>query len=137
MKPTQPAERSSGAISRQAGDVVMVGTQIALPRLSAITFRTSWASWPSGGLQADQDGRGAFALAAQAVVLGDAVDVVGPLQAGVRDREGVEERLREAHHRVPRLLRVLVLLTAQETDHVEERDLAVHGHAAQRVDRRV
>ncbi len=32
MKPTQPTERSSGAILRQAGPVVMVGTQMAVPR---------------------------------------------------------------------------------------------------------
>jgi len=32
MNPTQPTERSSGAIWRHAGPVVMVGTQIALPR---------------------------------------------------------------------------------------------------------
>ena len=32
MKPTQPTDRSSGAILRQAGAVVMVGTQMAVPR---------------------------------------------------------------------------------------------------------
>ena len=36
MNPMQPTERSSGAISRHAGEVVMVGTQMALPR----------AAWP-------------------------------------------------------------------------------------------
>ena len=41
MKPTQPIERSSGASVRQAGDVVIVGTQIALPRAAAIALRMS------------------------------------------------------------------------------------------------
>jgi hypothetical protein len=41
MKPVQPTERSSGAIVRQAGEVVMVGTQIASPRAAAIARRTS------------------------------------------------------------------------------------------------
>jgi len=41
MKPTQPIDRSSGAMVRQAGEVVMVGTQIALPRAPAIARSTS------------------------------------------------------------------------------------------------
>jgi len=41
MKPTQPIERSSGARVRQAGEVVIVGTQIALPRAAAIARRMS------------------------------------------------------------------------------------------------
>src|SRR5687768_2399667 len=84
MKPTQPTDRSSGASSRQAGDVVMVGTQIALPRPPWITFRTSSGFIAmSDGLQPDQHGGGATPLPAQAVVLGDQVDVVGPFHASV------------------------------------------------------
>ena len=41
MKPTQPIERSSGARERQAGEVVIVGTQIASPRAAAIARRIS------------------------------------------------------------------------------------------------
>ena len=37
MKPTQPTERSSGAMVRHAGEVVMVGTQMASPRAAATT----------------------------------------------------------------------------------------------------
>ena len=41
MNPTQPMDRSSGAMVRHEGDVVMVGMQIAVPRLAAMTFSTS------------------------------------------------------------------------------------------------
>ncbi len=41
MKPTHPTDRSSGAMVRQAGEVVMVGTQMALPRPAAMTRSTS------------------------------------------------------------------------------------------------
>jgi hypothetical protein len=37
MNPTQATERSSAAILRHAGAVVMVGMQMAVPRASAIT----------------------------------------------------------------------------------------------------
>jgi hypothetical protein len=41
MKPTQDTDRSSGAMVRQAGAVVMVGTQMALPRSAAMARSTS------------------------------------------------------------------------------------------------
>jgi hypothetical protein len=37
MKPTQPTDRSSGAMLRHAGDVVIVGTQMASPRSPAMS----------------------------------------------------------------------------------------------------
>ena len=65
MKPTQVTERSSGAMVRQAGAVVMVGTQIASPRWAAITRSTSSGfiaiSW-SPGRPARRPGRGAARL---------------------------------------------------------------------------
>src|SRR6185503_8443931 len=77
MKPTQPTDRSSGASSRHAGDVVIVGTQMALPRAAWMIFRTSSGFIAmSDGLQPDQHGGGTAALPAQAVVLGDEMDVV-------------------------------------------------------------
>ena len=36
MKPTQVTERSPGAMRRQAGAAVIVGTTMASPRLSAM-----------------------------------------------------------------------------------------------------
>ena len=41
MKPTQVTDRSLGAMLRQAGAVVMVGTTMASPRSAAIMRRTS------------------------------------------------------------------------------------------------
>jgi hypothetical protein len=41
MKPAQVADRSSGAMVRQAGAVVMVGMQTAVPRFAAISVSTS------------------------------------------------------------------------------------------------
>jgi len=55
MKPTQPMERSSGASVRQAGDVVIVGHPIALPRAAAIALRmSSGLDGHLAGLQADE-----------------------------------------------------------------------------------
>src|SRR5207247_2512100 len=50
MKPTQETERSSGAMSRQPGAVVMVWMQMALPRAAAMTRSTSsgFMGSPSG-----------------------------------------------------------------------------------------
>src|SRR5215510_14574242 len=131
MKPTQPTERSSAAMSRHAGDVVMVGMQMALPRAAWIAFSASSGLMAmSDRLEPDQHRRRTLALAAQPVVLGNEVHVVGALQRRVGHAEGVEQRLGEADHRVARLARRLVLLAAQQPDHVEHWDLAVHGHAA-------
>src|SRR5262245_24700728 len=89
------------------------------------------------GFQADEEGRRPAPLPGEPVVLGDQVDVVRPLEPRVGYREGVEERLAEPDHGVARLARVLVLLPAQEPDEVQHRHLAVHGHAAERVNRGV
>src|SRR5215467_2902780 len=107
----------------------MVGTQMAVPRASAMIFSTS--SGFMGSLisrfsvsdrgQADENGGGTAALATQAVVCGNVVDVVGPFEARVRHAEHVEQRLAEANHGLARLERILVLLAAQEADHVEDR----------------
>src|SRR5499426_4630672 len=133
MKPMQPTERSSGAMSRHAGEVVMVGMQMALPRAAWIAFSASSGLMAmSDRLQPDQHRRWALALAAQPVILGNEVHVVRTLQRRVRDAEGVEQWLGEADHRVARFTRGLVLLAAEQPDHVEHRNLAVHGHAAQR-----
>ncbi len=116
----------------------MVGTQMAVPRAAVIRFRiSSGFIGHARGLQADEHRGRALALAAQPVVLGDQVHVVRPFQPRVRHAEDVEQRLGEADHGVPRVLRVLVLLAAQQTDHVEDRHLAVHRDAADRVHARV
>src|SRR5262245_48194274 len=138
MKPTQPMERSSGAMVRQAGAVVMVGTQMASPRAAAIARRTSSGFMAmSDGLNSDQDRRRAAALPAQPVVLGNQVDVVRALDAGMGDAEGVEQWLAVAHHGVTGLVEVLVPFTTEQADHIEDGKASVHGHAAQRVHGRI
>src|SRR5439155_3032357 len=84
--------------------------------------RWRYFSWPCGVYsdsllarrEADADGGGTAALPAQAVVVGDELDVVGPLQSRVRHAEEIEQRLGVADHAVPRLARVPVLLAAEQ-----------------------
>src|SRR5262245_37071328 len=131
MNPTQETERSSGAMARQAGAVVIVGMQIAVPRAAAMTRSTSsgFMGVSNGSLpgsldsargKTDEDSGRASPLPAQAVVVGNVLDVVRPLQARVRHTEEIEERLGVAHHGVPRLARVLVRLPTEQPDHVED-----------------
>src|SRR5712691_3005049 len=87
------------------------------------------------GLQADEHRRRPPPLLRQAVVLGNQFEVVRALQPRVGDGEGVEQRLAVADHRVARLPRVLVLLAAQQPDHVKEGHPAVDSEAAERVHR--
>src|SRR5712691_9677142 len=86
------------------------------------------------GLQPDEHDRRAATLTAQAVVLGNQMHIVRPFEPSVGHAEGIEERLTVANHGVPGLFRVLVLLAAEEPDHVEDGNAAVHGHAPQRID---
>src|SRR5262249_59912357 len=68
MKPTQETDRSSGAIVRHAGAVVMVGMQIAVPRAAAIILSTSSGfidvSMALARGEPDEQGGGATALPA-------------------------------------------------------------------------
>src|SRR5262245_42233180 len=119
MKPVQVTERSPGARARQAGAGVMVGTQMASPRAAMMIFSTSSGFMAmSARLQADQHGGGAPPLAAQAVVLGNEVDVVGSLHERMRHAKGVEKGFAVANHRVERIPGGLVLHAAGEPDHV-------------------
>src|SRR5581483_5117776 len=91
MKPTQATDRLSGAIVRQAGAVVMVGTQMALPAAAAMArSASSGLIATSDRLQAHQHRRRPAPLAAQAEVPGDQGEVLGPLQPGVGDPEGIQ-----------------------------------------------
>src|SRR5262249_2157324 len=141
MNPTHAIDRSSGAIVRQAGAVVMVGMQMAVPRLAAMILSTSsgfigsvMRSLLARG-EPDEHGGGTATLTAFLVVLGNARDVVRALEPRVRHTEQIEQRLGIAHHRVPGLPWVLVALAAQQPDHVEDRHASVDRDAAERVDR--
>ena len=150
MKPTQPTERSSGAMVRHAGEEVMVPTQMASPCAAAITWSTSsgfigWscasesrAPWRLARGQADEQRRGAAPRPAHAVVLGDELHVVRPLEARVRHAEHVEQRLaRSAPSSACDSRGSLSASRLEEPDHVEDGHAPVDGDAAQRVHRGV
>ena len=106
---------------------------MAVPRAAAISVEDLLRLHHHAVSRPTSTAAGPLPLAALAVVLGDQLHVVRAFHAGVGNAEHVEQRLGEADHRVPRVLRILVLLAAQQPDHVEDRDLAVHRDAADRV----
>src|SRR3989304_5076629 len=132
MNPMHVTERSLLVSARHAGIVVMVGTQIAVPRLSAmIRNASSGVIAMSARLHPHQNGGGAASLPAQAEVLRNEVHVVRALDPDMRHPEGIQQRLTVADHGLGGVAWIAVPLTAEQADDVEDRHAPVDRHAAQ------